>query len=99
MRREVKSLTVAAMKKQGGPGLAVSLTLLIATFAAPQARASFAFGDAGNFAVLYEGTGGKALNFNNGSIFGNIGIGGTGQFDSSGGCSGGNCVITGAIDF
>jgi hypothetical protein len=51
--------------------------------------------DASNFAVLYEGKGGNTLNFNNASIFGNIG---TGKFDSSGGCVG-NCVITGAIDF
>lgn len=71
--------------------------------AAPRARGDIISeigGDTRNFVILYEGTGGNSLtlNQNNGNITGNIGIGGTGKFDTSGGCSG-QCKITGNIDF
>jgi hypothetical protein len=50
--------------------------------------------DASNYAVLYEGTGGKNLTITNVTITGNIGIGGTGvgQFNGPG-------TIIGRVDF
>ena len=59
-----------------------------------KARAGFVLGDAANFAVLYEGNGGNTLNFNNSTITGNIGIGGTGKMAVSG-----PGTITGNIEF
>lgn len=50
-------------------------------------------GSAANYAVLYEGTGGHNLHINNGTITGNVGVGGTGNVNFSGGS------ITGGIDF
>lgn len=51
-------------------------------------------GDAANYAVLYEGTGGHNLSITNVTIDGNIGVGGTGvvQFSGPG-------TITGRVDF
>ena len=51
-------------------------------------------GAAGNYAVLYEGTGGHNLSISNVSVGGNVGVGGTGhvQFNGPG-------VITGRLDF
>ena len=75
------------------------ITLLLTAFVVPQAaRAGFTLGDAANFGVLYEGTGGNTLNFSNGSITGNIGIGGTGKYADAGGCAG-QCAINGLIEF
>jgi uncharacterized repeat protein (TIGR01451 family) len=53
-----------------------------------------ALGTAGNYAVLYEGTGGHNLALSNVNIEGNIGIGGTGQAQFSG-----PLTITGRVDF
>jgi choice-of-anchor A domain-containing protein len=74
--------------------------LLVAVASISQASAStfVISGDATNFAVLYEGTGGHQLQTNNSNITGNIGIGGTGRFAPAGGCVG-NCVITGTVEF
>ena len=43
-----------------------------------------ALGAAGNFAVLYEGTGGHNLQITNVSINGNVGVGGTGHVQFNG---------------
>lgn len=60
----------------------------------PAAQSDFNIGLAINYGLLYEGNGGKALNFNNSNLNGNIGIGGTGTF--KGNQPG---AITGNIDF
>ena len=71
------------------------ITLVLLAIVVPQAaRAGFVLGDAANFAVLYEGNGGNTLNFNNSTITGNIGIGGTGKMAVSG-----PGTITGNIEF
>jgi hypothetical protein len=65
----------------------------------PARAATFVIsGDATNFAVLFEGNGGKQLQTNNSNITGNIGIGGTGAFAPAGGCSG-PCTINGTVEF
>ena len=80
----------------------IYIALLLTTFLAPRtAHAGFvlgAGGDATNFAILYEGNAGKTLNFNNSSITGNIGIGGTGQWADAGGCAG-QCMVNGIVEF
>jgi choice-of-anchor A domain-containing protein len=50
--------------------------------------------DAGNYAVLYEGTGGDTLHIANASITGNIGVGGTGGVHING-----PDTLNGTIDF
>ena len=73
--------------------------LLAAVLLSPStARADFSLGDAANFAVVYEGYNGNTFQFSNSGITGNIGIGNTGKFDDSGGCSG-QCLITGVVQF
>jgi hypothetical protein len=59
-------------------------------------NASFALGDAVNYAVLYEGTGGHNFHLSGGgsTITGNVGIGGTGKAGLSG-----PGTITGNLDF
>jgi len=74
--------------------LAVVFTAVIAANATP-----IIMGDPANFVVLYEGLGGNTLNTNNTNISGNIGIGNTGQFAASGGCTPSPCVINGNIEF
>jgi hypothetical protein len=74
-----------------------ALGVLVCIIAAPSARGDIISeigGDTGDFVVLYEGLGGNQLNQNQGTITGNIGIGGTGQFDASG-----PGTINGNIDF
>jgi hypothetical protein len=75
------------------------LATLAGILAAPlAARAGFDIGNAANYGVLYEGNGGKTLSFNNSTLVGNVGIGGTGpkpgMFQGNGPGS-----ITGNIDF
>ena len=71
-------------------------TLLLAVLAVPSAQASeVAIGvSASQYAVLYEGTGGKNLAISNVTINGNVGVGGTGvvQFSGPG-------TINGRLDF
>jgi hypothetical protein len=62
--------------------------------AAPQARADFLIGDASNFGVLYEGTGGHTLQITNVTVNGNMGIGGTGKVNV-----GGPAILNGALYF
>ncbi len=51
----------------------------VTTVYAPQARAGvIPLGDAANYAVLYDGTGGQNLTITNATIDGNVGVGGTG---------------------
>src|ERR1700686_281637 len=82
--------------------LAGAATLTVATASIPKAQAAtFVInGDATNFAVLYEGTGGHQVQLNGGgscgsscTIKGNIGIGGTGTFSDSG------MAVTGTVQF
>ncbi len=71
--------------------VAVSLALPAA------AHAAFSLGGGYNYAVLFEGGGGNDLQFNNGTISGNIGIGGTGSLQLSGGAA--NTIIDGNVLF
>ena len=84
---------------------AVALSALAFVAFGPQARAdtwltNINGGDPSNFAVLYEGNGGKTLSINNGSgpaglaINGNVGIAGTGALQVSG-----PLVINGNVEF
>jgi hypothetical protein len=76
----------------------LAVALAGASSALADGDGDFSLGGAANFAVLYEGGSGKTLNFNNGAITGNIGIGGTGQWSDGGGCSG-QCAINGVVEF
>jgi hypothetical protein len=66
----------------------------LSVFSPPAWATGFSLGNASDFAVLYEGTGGNTLNTNNGNITGNIGVGGTGTFAASG-----PGTITGTVEF
>ena len=59
--------------------------------------AIFTLNGGANFAVLYEGAGGNALQFNRGTISGDIGVAGTGQLQLSGGAA--NTIINGNARF
>jgi hypothetical protein len=74
--------------------LALALILVCATVVSTPVRADFVLGQAQNYAVLYEGTGGHNLSITNVTVNGNIGVGGTGvvQF-------GGPGTINGILDF
>jgi choice-of-anchor A domain-containing protein len=58
------------------------------------ADAGFSLDGGSSFAVLYEGNGGKQLQYNNSNVTGNVGIGGTGQAQLNG-----PGAITGKLDF
>jgi choice-of-anchor A domain-containing protein len=60
----------------------------------PAAHAGFSLDGGSSFAVLYEGNGGKQLQYTNSNVTGNIGIGGTGQAQLNGAGT-----ITGSVDF
>jgi hypothetical protein len=83
--------------------MVASLGVFGLVFVANQARADFLPGDAANFVVLYEGAGNNQLNFNQGTINGNIGIGDpsgatTSSFAASGpGTLNGNVLYAGAV--
>jgi choice-of-anchor A domain-containing protein len=67
--------------------ISLSALVLIAmvAYSASAARADLIpLGDASNYAVLYEGTGGHQLSISNVTINGNIGVGGTGTVSFSG---------------
>lgn len=69
--------------------------LSVAFLVVPNASADgFSVGDAANYAVLYEGTGGHNLSISNVTINGSVGVGGTGavQFSGPG-------TIGGELDF
>ena len=71
------------------------LTLAVALASSGWAWAgSLPLGDAANYSVLYEGTGGHNLSISNVTVNGNVGVGGTGavQFSGPG-------TITGELDF
>lgn len=75
--------------------LSCSGAALIGLMNAPTSANTINFGpDAGNYGVLYEGTGGHNLAISNVTIGGNVGVGGTGavQFSGPG-------TITGGADF
>jgi choice-of-anchor A domain-containing protein len=72
-----------------------AMAFLTAFLLVPCASADgFSLGDAGNYAVLYEGTGGHNLSISNVTVNGNVGVGGTGvvQFSGPG-------TINGKLDF
>jgi choice-of-anchor A domain-containing protein len=80
----------------------VGIVALVLALGSHTARAGFSLGDAGNFAVLFEGAGNNHLSFNNGTISGNIGIGDpsgatTAQLQLSGGAA--NTIIDGNVLF
>jgi hypothetical protein len=60
----------------------------------PQAYAGFSLDGGTSYAILYEGNGGKQLQYNNANVIGNIGIGATGQAQLNG-----PGTITGNVDF
>jgi hypothetical protein len=67
----------------------------LAVLGVPEAQAgSFLTVDASQYAVLYEGHGGKTLSLNNFNITGNVGIGATGTAQLNG-----PGTITGDVDF
>src|SRR5262249_3337623 len=74
--------------------LVLGLCVLASIGAAPSFADFIPLGDATDYAVLYEGTGGHNLSITNVTINGNIGVGGTGvvQFSGPG-------TITGRLDF
>jgi hypothetical protein len=61
------------------------------------AHGGFSLGNGVNYAVLFEGGGGNSLQFNNGTIGGNIGIAATGNMQISGGAA--NTIIDGNVLF
>jgi len=66
-------------------------------FFVTQARAALTdvpLGNASNYAVLYDGTGGNNLSISNVTVNGNVGVGGTGQVQFSG-----PGTINGELDF
>ena len=70
---------------------------MLATASIPQAQATeIVTGDLTNYAILYNG--GAALQTSNFNVTGNIGIGGTGTYADSGGCSG-QCKVNGVVEF
>lgn len=68
--------------------------LLLGAFAIPHASAALILGDASNYVVLYEGTGGHNLQITNVTVNGNIGVGGTGVVQDNG-----PNTINGEVDF
>jgi hypothetical protein len=94
-RREMAAGDLPMIKFTRSFLLGGTAILSVATASLPQARAAtfVISGDPTNFAVLYEGNGGKQLQTNNSNITGNIGIGGTGTFSDSG------AVVTGTVQF
>jgi hypothetical protein len=81
----------------------VGLIALVLALVAGTAQAGIVLGGAANYAVLYEGNGNNHLNFNNGTISGDIGIGNlppgpnTPQMQISGGAA--NTIIDGNVKF
>ena len=69
-------------------------TLSLSAISKPTQAATLALGDAANYTVLYEGTGGHNLSITNVTINGNVGVGGTGAVQYSG-----PGTITGRADF
>jgi hypothetical protein len=69
-------------------------SLLLGALTIPQASASLILGDAANYVVLYEGTGGHNLQITNVTVNGNIGVGGTGVVQDNG-----PSTINGRLDF
>src|SRR5579872_5400088 len=72
--------------------VSVALWFVTAALTVSQARADLweLPSDVYNYGVLYEGTGGHTLSFNNGTFNGNMGVGGTGQFAMTSGTFNGN---------
>jgi len=68
--------------------------LFLGAIMTPQARAALILGDAANYVVLYEGTGGHNLQITNVTVNGNIGVGGTGAVQDNG-----PSAINGRVDF
>jgi choice-of-anchor A domain-containing protein len=65
-------------------GLSALVIMAVAAYSAPARADLIPLGDASNYAVLYEGTGGHNLQITNVTINGNIGVGGTGNVQFSG---------------
>jgi PEP-CTERM motif-containing protein len=77
--------------------LVVSLVGLVAPLAGPAlgfTLGGFTLGDAANYVVMYEGSGGHTLHITNVTVDGNIGVGGTGRVADSG-----PSTIVGQLDF
>jgi hypothetical protein len=79
-------------KIQGRSGLILA-TLLLGAITMP-ASGALILGDAANYVVLYEGTGGHNLQITNVTVNGNIGVGGTGVVQDNG-----PSTINGMVDF
>ena len=76
------------------PAAVVLLAVCLTIFMATPARASFILGDASDYVILFEGTGGNTLQITNVTADGNVGVGDSGQATDSG-----PSTITGRIDF
>ena len=70
------------------------VTLLFGAVTIQQASAALILGDAANYVVLYEGTGGHNVQITNVTVNGNIGVGGSGVVQDNG-----PSIIKGGIDF
>jgi PEP-CTERM motif len=94
----LRQLTILRSSQRGFLTTVIARTALIAAaLVATSAACSagmIALGQASNFAVLYEGGGVHQLGFNNSSIAGNLGIGGSGKFAGSN-----PGTITGDLEF
>jgi hypothetical protein len=85
--------SVANLARQGFLSTTAILFLLVSS--TPPSRATnIPLGDAANYSVLYEGTGGHNLSISNVTVNGNVGVGGAGvvQFSGPG-------TINGRLDF
>ncbi|MBV8665594.1 MAG: PEP-CTERM sorting domain-containing protein [Burkholderiaceae bacterium] len=71
--------------KSGWPSLAAMICLAFGALSSQQACATtLPLGDAGNYAVLFDGLGANSLNVTNVVVNGNIGVAGTGKVAFSG---------------
>jgi choice-of-anchor A domain-containing protein len=77
------------------PFVSILAVLSLSALLNPEAQAALIpLGDAADYAVLYEGTGGHNLSITNVTINGNVGVGGTGVVQYSG-----PGTINGRVDF
>src|SRR5438874_9697520 len=92
MKRILSKTGVLSARTSGGVALLLGLAACV-----PAAKAGFSLGDAQQFAVLSQFSNNQ-LNFNNGTITGDIGLGSPRQFTISNGSVNGNIRFSGAAN-
>jgi len=90
---EIKTGSPLTVGKRSAFSLAWVTALAVMGMIIPEARADLIVGDATNYTVLYEGTGGHNLQITNVIVNGNLGVGGTGVVQDSG-----PAVLAGGLD-